>query len=68
MKGDIKLTWKDVVKEALSNIGNSGPLDDINSQIEGHWKTQINPTRRDTVWRTLQQYSIFYQEEKGSKI
>ena len=66
MKGDIKLTWKDVVKEALSKIGNSGHLDDINSQIEGHWKTQTNPTWRDTVRRTLQQYSIFYQEEKGS--
>lgn len=36
MTGDIKLTWKDVVKEALSKIGNSGHLDDINSKIEGH--------------------------------
>ena len=40
MKGDNKVTWKDVVKVALSNIGNSGHLDDINSQIEGHWKTE----------------------------
>jgi hypothetical protein len=68
MKVDIKLTWKDVVKEALSNIGNSGHLDDINSQIKGHWKTETNPTWKDTVRRTLQQYSIFYQEEKGSGI
>jgi hypothetical protein len=68
MKGDIKLTWKDVVKEALSKIGNSGHLDDINSQIDGHLKTETNPTWRDTVRRTLQQYSIFYQEEKGSGI
>ncbi|MCZ7356147.1 MAG: hypothetical protein O8C66_00200 [Candidatus Methanoperedens sp.] len=66
MKGDIKLTWKDVVKEALSKIGDSGHLEDINSQIEGHWKTETNPTWRDTVRRTLAQYSIFYQEEKGS--
>ncbi len=31
-------------------------------------KTETNPTWRDTVRRTLQQYSIFYQEEKGSGI
>ncbi|MFA4957847.1 MAG: hypothetical protein WC556_12830 [Candidatus Methanoperedens sp.] len=68
MTGDIKLTWKDVVKEALTTIGNSGHLDDINSKIEMHWKTKTNPTWRDTVRRTLQQYSIFYQEEKGSGI
>lgn len=68
MKSDIKLTWKDVVKEALSKIGNSGHLDEINSQIEGHGKTETNPTWRDTVRRTLQQYSIFYQEEKGSGV
>jgi hypothetical protein len=66
MKGDIRLTWKDVVKEALSKMGNSGHLEDINLQIEGHWKTQTNPTWRDIVRRTLQQYNIFYQEEKGS--
>ncbi|MCZ7401403.1 MAG: hypothetical protein O8C61_04205 [Candidatus Methanoperedens sp.] len=68
MKDDIKLTWKDVVKEALLKTGKSGHLEDINSQIEGHWKTETNPTWRDTVRRTLQQYSIFYQEEKGSGV
>lgn len=68
MKDDVKLTWKDVVKEALSKIGNSGHLDDINSQINGHLKTETNPTWRDTVRRTLQQYSIFYQKEKGSGV
>ncbi len=68
MKNEIKLTWKDVVKEALAGIGNSGHLDDIYSKIEGHSKTETNPTWRDTVRRTLQQYSIFYQEEKGSGI
>ncbi len=68
MKNESKLTWKDVVREALSKIGNSGQLNDINSQIAGHPKTETNPTWRDTVRRTLQQYSIFYQEEKGSGI
>src|SRR3990172_12152973 len=66
MKNEIKLTWKDVVKEALTEIGSSGHLDDIYSKIKGHSKTETNPTWRDTVRRTLQQYSIFYQEEKGS--
>jgi hypothetical protein len=68
MKSDIKLTLKDVVKEALSKRCNSGHLDDINSQIEGHWKTETNPTWRDTVRRTLQQYSVFYQVEEGGTI
>jgi hypothetical protein len=66
MKDEGKLTWKDVVKEALAEIGNSGHLDDIYSNIKNHPKTETNPTWRDTVRRTLQQYSIFYQEEKGS--
>jgi hypothetical protein len=68
MKNESKLTWKDVVKEALLEIGSSGHLDDIYSKIKGHPKTETNPTWRDTVRRTLQQYSIFYQEEKGSGI
>ncbi len=37
-------------------------------KIKGHPKTETNPTWKDTVRRTLQQYSIFYQEEKGSGI
>jgi hypothetical protein len=68
MKNESKLTWKDVVKEALLEIGSSGHLDDIYSKIKGHPKTETNPTWRDTVRRTLQQYSIFYQEEIGSGI
>ncbi|HEY9205732.1 MAG TPA: hypothetical protein VIO58_07395 [Candidatus Methanoperedens sp.] len=68
MKNGSKPTWKDVVKEALAEIGTSGHLDNIYSKIKGHPKTETNPTWRDTVRRTLQQYSIFYQEEKGSGI
>ncbi len=61
MKNESKLTWKDVVRDALLEIGNSGHLDDINSRIEGHWKTKTNPTWKDTVRQTLQQYSISYR-------
>ncbi len=43
MKNEGKLTWKDVVKEALSGIGTSGHLDDIYSKIRGHPKTETNP-------------------------
>ncbi len=68
MKNESKLIWKDVVKEALLEIGNSGHLDDIYSKIKGHPKTETNPTWRDTIRRTLQQYSILYQEEEGSGI
>ncbi len=40
----------------------------VYSKIKGHPKTEPNPTWRDIVRRTLQQYSNFYQEEKGSGI
>ena len=63
-----KETWKDVTAKALELIGKKGHLRDIYNAIEGHQKTQTNPTWRDTIRRTLQQYSIFYQEEKGSGI
>lgn len=56
------------MRGALAEIGSSGHLDAIYSKIEGHPKTETNPTWRDTVRRTLQQYSIFYQKEKGSGI
>jgi hypothetical protein len=68
MKTESKLTWKDVVKEALLEISSSGHLDDIYSNIKGHPKTETNPTWGDTVRSTIQQYSILYQEEKGSGI
>ena len=66
MKNESNLTWKDVVKEALSEIDTSGHLDDIYSKIKGHTKTETNPTWRDTVRRTLQQYSIFIRRRKGA--
>ena len=44
MKDESKLTWKDVVREALAGIGNSGHLNEIYSKIEGHPKTETNPT------------------------
>ncbi len=44
MKNESKLTWKDVVKEALAEIGSSGHLDEIYSKINGHPKTETNPT------------------------
>jgi hypothetical protein len=62
------VTWKEVVREALKSIGRSGHLKEINAEIKGHLKTKNNPTWTATVRRTLQQYSIFYQESKGSGI
>jgi hypothetical protein len=63
-----KETWKDVVAEALESIGRKGHLNDIYSTVRNHPKTYTNPTWKDTIRRTLQQYSIFFQEEKGSGI
>jgi len=44
-----KLTWKDVVKDALLKLGGQGYLLEINKIVEGHPKT--NPTWRDTIRR-----------------
>jgi len=61
-------TWKNVIAEALESVGRKGHLNDINYVVKDHPKTETNPTWKATVRRTLQQYSIFYQEEKGSGI
>lgn len=62
------ITWKDVVREALEELGQRAHLKKIYAKIEGHEKTRTNPTWRATVRRTLQQYRIFYQEEKGTGV
>lgn len=54
-----KLTWKDLVKDALSELGGRGHLSEINKIIDGHPKTKTNPTWRDTIRRVVRQYKIF---------
>lgn len=54
-----ELTWKDVVKDALLELGGQGHLSEINKKIEGHPKTKTNPTWRDTIRRVVRQYKIF---------
>lgn len=54
-----KLTWKDVVRDALLKLGGQGHLSEINKVIEGHPKTITNPTWRDTIRRVVRQYKIF---------
>ena len=53
------LTWKDVVRGALSELGGQAHLSQINKKIEGHPKTRTNPTWRDTIRRVVRQYKIF---------
>ena len=54
-----KLTWKDVVKDALLELGGQAHLSEINEKVEGHPKTKTNPTWRDTIRRVVRQYKIF---------
>lgn len=54
-----KLTWKDVVKDALLELGGQAHLSEINRKVEGHPKTKTNPTWRDTIRRVVRQYKIF---------
>lgn len=53
------LTWKDVVKDALIELDGTGHLSEINKKIQGHPKTKINPTWKDTIRRVVRQYKIF---------
>lgn len=52
-------TWKDVVREALIELGGQGHLRQINARIKGHPKTLTNPTWKDTIRRVVRQYSVF---------
>jgi hypothetical protein len=54
-----KLTWKEVVKDALLELGGQAHLSQINKKVEGHPKTKTNPTWRDTIRRVVRQYKIF---------
>lgn len=56
---DHTFTWKDVVREALLELGGKAHLSDLNKKIEGHPKTKTNPTWRDTIRRVVRQYKIF---------
>ena len=54
-----RLLWKDVVKEALLELGGQAHLSEINKKIEGHEKTKTNPTWKHTIRRVIRQYKIF---------
>ncbi len=53
-------TWKDIVAEALRELGGQAHLSQINEKLEGHPKTLTNPTWRDTIRRVVRQYNIFH--------
>jgi hypothetical protein len=52
-------TWKDVVRDALLELGGQGHLSEINKIVQDHPKTKTNPTWRDTIRRVVRQYKIF---------
>lgn len=54
-----EVSWKDLVAEALSELGGEGHLSEINSLLEGHPKTLTNPTWQATIRRVVRQYSLF---------
>jgi len=54
-----RLTWKEIVRDALLELGGQGHLSEINKIVEGHPKTETNPTWRDTIRRVVRQYKIF---------
>ncbi len=54
-----QLTWKDIVRDALLELGGEGHLSEINKIVENHPKTKTNPTWKDTIRRVVRQYKIF---------
>ncbi|MBM4045480.1 MAG: hypothetical protein FJ279_10215, partial [Planctomycetes bacterium] len=54
-----ELTWKDIVRDAIIELGGSAHLRQINEKIAGHPRTKTNPTWKDTIRRVVRQYSIF---------
>jgi len=54
-----KLSWKDVVADALRQLGGQAHLSEINECVAGHPKTATNPTWRDTIRKVVRQYAIF---------
>jgi hypothetical protein len=54
-----EVTWKDVVSDALRELGGQAHLSQINAHVGGHPKTATNPTWRDTIRRVVRQYRIF---------
>jgi len=54
-----KLTWKDIIRDALLELGGQGHLSEINKIVEGHTKTKTNPTWQATIRRVVRQYKIF---------
>jgi hypothetical protein len=64
-----KFTWKDVVRNALLELGGQGHLSEINKIAEGNpkIKTKIanNPTWQATIRRVVRQYKIFGPLGKG---
>jgi len=53
------LTWKDLVANALRELGGQAHLSEINQKVKGHPKTKTNPTWQDTIRRVVRQYKIF---------
>ena len=52
-------TWKEVVRQALAELGGQAHLRQINDIIKTHPKTLTNPTWKDTIRRVVRQYAIF---------
>jgi len=53
------VTWKELIKKTLEELGGEASLPEIYEKIEGHDKTVTNPTWQATIRRSIRQYNIF---------
>lgn len=56
---DVAPTWKEVVSEALKELGGQAHLKEINACLKNHPKARTNPTWKDTIRRVVRQYAVF---------
>lgn len=53
------MTWKEIVADAIRELGGEAHLSNINRIVRGHPKTKKNPTWKDTIRRVVREYAIF---------
>jgi hypothetical protein len=54
-----KTNWKDIVAEAIQELGGQAHLSQINEKLAGHPKTISNPTWQATIRRVVREYALF---------
>lgn len=61
-----KATWCDVVRAVLQKLNGKASLQEIYNEVAYHKKTNTNPHWQEKIRQTLQRYSIFASDQRGT--